>query len=387
MVLKRYIVDNMQEGMEKIKKELGSDAVILSSKEIKKKGLKGLFSKPKLEVVAAYDDKEISIQSGDTPVSRRRAPKQNISSAANAYAKNTAPANVPDNSDLEAKLTNIDSMLNNFLQRFESNYNDKFANYSKEVRAFASKMLENEVKEDITYKLADEVSDMVKKENIEEKTAIEKVVTNYLGEAKPFEFNKNGPTVIMFLGTTGVGKTTTLSKLATMFTMQQEKSVAIITTDTYKIASSEQLKIYSEILSVPLTVAYSNNEIPAAMESYKDKDVIFIDTGKCPDEAEYRESITKLIEITQPDNIYIVVSANTNYKFCMKTLSDYNYVKDYKFIVTKMDEAMSVGTLFNLRSLSAKPVTYLTYGQILTEDIREYSPEYILEKLLGNDDK
>lgn len=376
MILKRYIVADMQEGMEKIKKELGSDAVILSSKEIKKKGIKGWFSKPKLEVVAAYDEKEISIRSDNPP---RR--KTTMKAAAAAYKPNVPEQKV--SSDLETKITNIDNMLNTFLQRFESNYNDKFANYSKGVRAFASSLLENEVKEDIAYKLADEVCTAVKQGDIEEDEAVKNTVINYLGGKSEVELRKNGPTVIMFLGTTGVGKTTTLSKLATMYTMQQGKSVAIITTDTYKIASSEQLKIYSEILDVPLTVAYSNDEIPDTMEKYKDKDIIFIDTGKCPDETEYRNQITELIELTNPAEIYIVVSASTNYKFCAKTLNDYSYVKDYKFIITKMDEAMSVGTLFNLRSMSGKPVAYLTYGQVLTEDIREYTPEYVLEKMIG----
>lgn len=380
MILKRYIVSDMQEGMEKIKKELGSEAVILSSKQIKKKGIKGLFSKPKLEVVAAYDDKEISIQKSDiSPISARR--RATVKTAANAYKPSEpTPAAV---SELESKITNIDNMLNTFLKRFDNNYNDKFANYSKNVRAFASGLLENEVKEDIVYRLCDEVCAEVKNADIEEKAAIEKTVRNYLGEKSPVALKSGAPTVIMFIGTTGVGKTTTLSKMATLFAMQQGKDIAIITTDTYKIASSEQLKIYSEILEVPLFVAHSNADIPQQMERFKDKDIIFIDTGKCPDEQMYKNQITELIQMTSPDEIYLVVSASTNYRFCSKTLSDYSYVDDYKFIITKTDEAMSLGTLFNLRSLSPKKIAYLTCGQILTEDIDEYSADYVLEKLFS----
>lgn len=379
MILKRYIVSDMQEGMEKIKKELGSEAVILSSKQIKKKGIKGWFSKPKLEVVAAYDDKEISIHKSDAPpISAKR--RTTVTTAANAYKR---PEQQPAVSELESKITNIDNMLNTFLKRFDNNYNDKFANYSKGVRAFASTLLENEVKEDIVYKLCDEVCAAVKNGDIEEKEAIEKTVSDYLGDKSPVVLKKGAPTVIMFIGTTGVGKTTTLSKMATLFAMQQGKNIAIITTDTYKIASSEQLKIYSEILEVPLSVAHSNADIPGEMEKYKDKDIIFIDTGKCPDEQMYRKQICELIEMTKPDEIYLAVSASTNYRFCSKTLSDYSYVENYKFIITKTDEAMSLGTLFNLRSLSPKPIAYLTCGQILTEDIDEYSADYVLKKLFA----
>lgn len=373
MVLKRYIVNNMQEGIEKIKRELGSDAVILSSKEIKKKGIKGLFSKPKLEVVAAYDEKDrLEIKRTDAPMRRKPTPRPPIQ-------ENTASS---DMSNIEDKISNIDNMLNVFLQRFDSNnYNDKFANYSKGVRAFASKLLENEVKDEIICKLCDKITKRVITENIDESDAVNSVISDYLGSPEPIKLNPSKPTVVMFLGTTGVGKTTTLSKLATMFTMQHDKDIAIITVDTYKIASSEQLKVYSQILNVPLSVAYSDREVKEELEKYRDKDIVFIDTGKCPDEQEYRNNITQLIETAEPDDIYIVVSANTNYKFCAKILDDYSYVKDYKFTVTKMDEAMSCGTLFNLRSLSSKPFAYLTYGQVLTEDIREYSPKYILEKL------
>lgn len=373
MVLKRYIVNNMQEGIEKIKRELGSDAVILSSKEIKKKGIKGLFSKPKLEVVAAYDEKDrLEIKRTDTSMRRKTTVRPPVQ-------ENTAPS---DMSNIEDKISNIDNMLNVFLQRFDSNnYNDKFANYSKGVRAFASKLLENEVKDEIICKLCDKITKRVITENIDEADAVNSVISDYLGSSEPIKLNHSKPTVVMFLGTTGVGKTTTLSKLATMFTMQHDKDIAIITVDTYKIASSEQLKVYSQILNVPLSVAYSDQEVKEELEKYRDKDIVFIDTGKCPDEQEYRNNITQLIETAEPDDIYIVVSANTNYKFCAKILDDYSYVKDYKFTVTKMDEAMSCGTLFNLRSLSSKPFAYLTYGQVLTEDIREYSPEYILEKL------
>lgn len=375
MVLKRYIVDNMQEGMEKIKKELGSDAVILSSKELKKKGIRGWFSKPQIEIVAAYDEKDgLEIHKPNTPPIPRKRPVNNNIPA-------PQPARSADMNKLENKISNIDTMLNTFLQRFDDNYNDKFANYSKGVRNLASKLLENEVREDVAYKIADEVSNRVRQNQTEEQEAIRETVTDFIGEKSPIVLNDNRPTVVMFLGTTGVGKTTTLSKLATMFTMQEEKSVAIITVDTYKIASSEQLKVYSEILDVPLTVAYSNDEVREEIKKYADKDIIFIDTGKCPDETEYRNSIIELMEITQPDDIYIVVSASTNYKFCEKILDDYSYVKNYKFIVTKMDEAMCFGTIFNLRSLAKRPIAYLTYGQVLTEDIEEYSPQYVLDKL------
>jgi flagellar biosynthesis protein FlhF len=379
MVLKRYIVDNMQEGMEKIKKELGSDAVILSSKEIKKKGLKGLFSKPKMEIVAAYDDKdtiEINTPARANPYRTQKSGRSVPSASARTEYTGA------DMVKLESKISNIDNMLNTFLQRFnDDNYNDKFAGYSKEVRGFATKLLENEVREDIVYRLADQVGNVVRTENIDEEAAIEKVVSGFVGEKSPIVLKKRTPTIIMFLGTTGVGKTTTLSKLATMFTMQKEKQAAIITVDTYKIASSEQLRIYSDILNVPFTVAYSNEEANDAVKEYADKDIIFIDTGKCPDENEYRKNITELIGLVSPDEIYIVVSASTNYKFCAKIIDDYAYVEDFKFIVTKMDEAMCFGTIFNLRSVASKPIAYLTYGQVLTEDIREFTPEYILDSI------
>ncbi|MCX7714805.1 MAG: flagellar biosynthesis protein FlhF [Clostridia bacterium] len=372
MILKRYIVNDIQDGIEKAKKELGSEAVILSTKQIKQRGIKGLFSKPKLEVLVAYDSKqEIAIDSANLPSKKALEPKSK------RMYSNT------DMSDLENKISNIDNMLNTFLKRFDNNYSDKFASYSKDVRNFASKLLENEVKEEIVYKLADEISGLTKQENLEEAEAIKRVSEKFLGKEKAIVLKRNKPTVVLFLGITGVGKTTTLSKLATMFAVSKNKKVAIITTDTYKIASSEQLKVYSEILDVPLSIIYSTNEIDGEIQKYQDKDIIFIDTGKNPDESAYREGIREIISLANPDDIFMVLSAHTTYKSCVKILDSYNYVKNYKFIITKMDEAMSVGTIFNVRSLSNKPISYLTYGQVLTEDIQEYNPSRIVEELMG----
>lgn len=384
MILKTYIVNDMQEGMEQIKRELGMDAVILSTKEYKKKGIRGLFSKPKLEIVAAYDsDDRISIKSNRRTVSPSPRPAQTYQRTGSMGGGVSSDLEI---SAIENRLSKLDNTLNSFMKRIENNYADKFTAYSKEIRSFAGKLLDNDVREDIVYELADKVEAKVKNENADINDAIAGVVKNYLGEPQKIDTDKKNQ-IILFLGTTGVGKTTTLSKLTTDIVVNKHKKAAVMTTDIYKIASTEQLKVYSDILEVPFSVIYSDDEMEENIEKFGDCDIIFIDTGKSPDEEEYKNQVKKIISDIKPDEIYLVISANTNYKSCVKTLTGYSYVKDYKIIVTKMDEAVSSGILFNIRSLTDKPFSYLTYGQILTEDIKDFDADELIRDLLNTPGK
>jgi len=381
MILKRYIVDNMQEGIETVKKELGSEAVILNTKPIGKKGVLGLFKKSKIEILVAYDpNEEISINNSPVPNFAKEKKQKAIIAPTVSFQKEEQ---TPELYKLESKIANIDHTLNAFLNRMDNNFNDKFANYSKGIRSFASNLLENEVKEDLVYKLSDGASQAVMQENMEEVEAIKNTISHFFGKPKVIALKRNKPAVVLFVGITGVGKTTTLSKLATSFTVGKSKKVALITTDTYKIASSEQLKVYSEILNIPLSIVYSADELNKEIQKYQDKDIIFVDTGKCPDEAEYKKNIMDFIETANPDEIYIVINANMSYKSCANVLEYYNYIRSFKVIVTKLDEAMSLGALFNIRALSNKPISYVTDGQVLTENLEEFESKSVIDKLLG----
>ncbi|MCH5186385.1 MAG: hypothetical protein J1F64_09745 [Oscillospiraceae bacterium] len=208
MILRTYIVNDMQEGMEQIKRELGLDAVILSTKEYKKKGIKGWFSKPKLEIVAAYDpDDRISVKSRERrsaqPVQRKTASQRNTNGS--------GISSELEISAIENRLSKLDNTLSSFMQRIENNYSDKFTAYPKEIRSFAGKLLDSDVREEIVYELADRIQEKVRKNNTDVNEAVEEVVKDYLGEPKPIDPDKKNQ-VILFLGTTGVGKTTTLSK-------------------------------------------------------------------------------------------------------------------------------------------------------------------------------
>jgi len=376
MILKTYIVNDMQEGMAQIKKELGLDAVILSTKEYRKKGIKGWFSKPKLEIVAAYDDADrISIKPGRPSV------RQNTGRTPQTY-RGSGRADI-EISSIENRISKLDTTLSNFMQRIENNYSDKFAAYSKDIRSFAGVLLDNDVREEIVYELADKASELIRKNNTDAGDAIKKTVREYLGGPEKTDVSKRGPRVILFLGATGVGKTTTLSKIATDMVVNKHKKAAVMTTDIYKIASTEQLKVYADILEVPFSIVYSNDEIEENMQSFADRDVIFIDTGKSPDKEGYKEQIKDIIAQLSPDEIYMVISAGSNYKSCVETLDSYSYVNDYRIIITKMDEACSFGMLFNVRSVTNKPFAYLTYGQVLTEDIKDFDSNEITEEIMA----
>ena len=266
--------------------------IILNTKPVRKKGLR-VFSKAKIEVLVAYDE-----------VDKKKDPdkvipliKQKLIMSLSQIQKGSI--NKDDEiSSLKSKISNIDLMLNSILEKLDDEKDKKDS--QQQENGILSLLLAEDVKDDCVKKIAECINKLIKKEEMEKEQATKKVLENFLGKGKPIRLKRNQPTVILFLGTTGVGKTTTLAKLATMFVLQKNKKVSLITTDTYKMASSEQLKTYSEIMDIPLSITYSNEETKKEVEKYSDKDIIFIDTGKCPDEEVYQNTISQLIEDIKP---------------------------------------------------------------------------------------
>ena len=143
------------------------------------------------------------------------------------------------------------------------------------------------------------------------------------------------PTIVMFVGPTGVGKTTTLAKIAADYALNHQKDVGLITADTYRIAAVEQLRTYAEILGMPLNVVYSLNEINDIIESYREKDVIFIDTAgrSCRNKPHFNE-LKALVETIGADEIFLVLSATTSMNNCREIIDSYSFLGNYKLIFT-----------------------------------------------------
>jgi flagellar biosynthesis protein FlhF len=195
------------------------------------------------------------------------------------------------------------------------------------------------------------------------------------------------PKVVFFVGPTGVGKTTTIAKIASRFSVDERKKVALLTTDTYRIAAAEQLKTYANILGIPFTVLYSKEEMADILKEYQEYDYVLVDTAghSHHNESQRRtmaEFVSSLEGIAEKE-VFLVVSATTKYRDLTSVADTYREMGEYKLIFTKLDETSTLGSLLNLKLHTGAPLSYVTYGQNVPDDIEEFNPQKTVKQLLG----
>ena len=190
--------------------------------------------------------------------------------------------------------------------------------------------------------------------------------------------------VIALVGPTGVGKTTTLAKLAADFALQQNKKVGLVTADTYRIAAVDQLKTYSQIIDIPLQVAFSPQELETTIENYEsDYDLILVDTaGRSQNNDLHISELKGFIKKDIIDQIFLVLSATTKTEDMKKIIEVYNQLDFDKLIISKLDETNSLGVVFEALARAQKPISYVTVGQDVPEDIEVAENQKLIDDII-----
>ena len=190
--------------------------------------------------------------------------------------------------------------------------------------------------------------------------------------------------LVSFVGPTGVGKTTTIAKLASEQVLHHNRRVGLLTTDTYRIAAVEQLKTYANILNIPIETVFSPDGLKKAIKNLQDCDLIFMDTtGRNYQEEYFIEEIGKYLQGPLVQENYLVLSMTSKYSDLKRIVENFQSVPIDKIIMTKLDETLSYGSLVNLMYHYPYPVAYLTNGQNVPEDITKVSPDEIASLVLG----
>lgn len=254
------------------------------------------------------------------------------------------------------------------------------------------KMLENDVNEKCADSIIGDIENSLKKEsNIDSiLAAVYQKVILKLGEPHIITLQEDKPKVAFFIGPTGVGKTTTIAKIASKFKLEEHARVAFITSDTYRIAAVEQLNTYASIISCPVSVVYSADELEHCLEEYKDYDLILVDTAGRSHKAEGQmDELMELIERTRQKSdefdvdIYLTLSVTTKSKDLVSIVERYQDIKDWSVIFTKLDETCSLGNILNIRMITDAPLSYTTLGQNVPNDIEVIDKQALAKQLLG----
>lgn len=257
------------------------------------------------------------------------------------------------------------------------------------VRILYKTLLDNEVDEKYINQILDEIEKFLRPGNSLDvilSNVYQKLILRF-GQPETIKVNGKKPRVVFFVGPTGVGKTTTIAKIASKFKVNYNKNIAFITADTYRIAATDQLRTFANILDTPLSVIYTATELNSAVAEYEQADVIFVDTAGFSHKNEtQRNDMRALLAGLSPEyekSVYLVLSATTKYRDLISIIDSYKDIDDYKLIFTKLDETSSYGNLLNIKLYSDAGISYVTNGQNVPDDIEVFDTQKIVKQLLG----
>ena len=388
MLIKKFQANTNAEAIMLAMEELGKDAIIMSVKNINPRGIYKLFKKPTVEVTAAIDD---SITAEERR-QKEREKKQN--SIFNVTEEEKKEVKVDNTQQLEQKLDNLQNIIEKQIQEKPVKEVENKISDDKNLECLKliyNQMIDNEVDEVYANQIITEIEQNLKKDSPINQilSAIYQKIVLKLGPSKSMELEDGNTRFVFFIGPTGVGKTTTIAKIASSLVMEKKKKIAFVTSDTYRIAAVEQLRTYANILDVPMFVIYDAEEMKRLRDELQEYDVVLVDTaGRSHKNREQRDDIERLI-LSIPEEereIYLVLSVTTKYRDLLKITETYSQISNYRLVFTKLDETASLGNILNIRMATGADLSYATFGQNVPDDISRTNAQLIAKQLLGGNE-
>ena len=429
MTIKKYQGNSKEEAIALAKKELGQDAEIMNVDEKKSGGFLGIGKKSVFEVTAMIDEDTDSKQGNDSkphfdavadqdikvpPVSRSsdeeleetkrqfaelskifRENEQPKASPQNVPKPSTAPVNEPVRESTVAAKQPVSSPVNEAVEEVSDEVvrevpsKPRTSNNHKFVKTLYNTLLDNDVDEKYINQLLFDMEKVLKngnKVNFLISNVYQKMILK-MGQPATITPAKKGPKVIFFIGSTGVGKTTTVAKLAAKYKIEMKKEVALVTIDTYRIKAADQLGEYASIMKIPLSVIYEPSELSDKVEKLSGYDYIMVDTsGFSHKNNEMRSKSIELISSLDDKferEVYLLLSATTKYRDLKEIIDSYKEFTDFNMIFTKLDETVNLGNIFNCKLYSGNNLSYVTNGQNVPDDIEVVDTQKLVKQLLG----
>lgn len=387
MKVKKFTGKNIQEIYQNIKLDMGNDAVILHTKKQKTGGFFGFFTKEFYEVTAAVEefnyDEEESLNN-EEEVQNQVKPLEilNRQITMPEAEKHEQKEEEPESKSESQELTEMQKKMDEMMELLEN----KQTSFKGEFKKIYDYLLE----EDVEVRIAGKIVKKIEKKYYEGggqddiydllKTEIFRIIK----KPQPLDEKiKNKQKVIALVGPTGVGKTTTISKLAANYTIKDKKKVSLLTVDTYRIAAVEQLKTVGDIIGVPVEVVFTPQNLKNVIQENSDKDFIFIDTaGRNHKNTMQMSEIKAFLDAAQADDTFLVLSSGTKYKDMLDIIEKYQPLNVNKIIFTKLDETSNFGAILNIADKTKKRLSYFTTGQSVPDDIEVADQEKYFDFLM-----
>lgn len=413
MIVKKFLASTEEEAVLLAKAELGDNVTIMNTKKIEPHGFSRFFKKTSVEITAAVDDniheekkedipdfsklQQAIQQSQPAPDSKAAKKEADIEQLIRAKQvilddEDESVQRENDRVDIEQRLTNLQDLLEKQLNTKREEEKEEKEKVVDQKQAYLDlirkQLIDSEVEACYVEQIIEEIEG-----SLTNNTTLDNILANVyqkivlkIGTPHLIDLRTKRTKYIFFIGPTGVGKTTTIAKIASTMKLSKKTKVALITSDTYRIAAVEQLKTYANILGVPLKVIYSPEEMEKAKEELSDFDLVLVDTaGRSHNNHEQQEDIGNILR-TIPEGereVFLVLSATTKYRDLVNISKSYSEICKYNLIFTKLDETDTVGNIFNIHILTGAPLSYTTWGQNVPDDIGKIDAQKIAKQLLG----
>ncbi|MGE5397858.1 MAG: flagellar biosynthesis protein FlhF [Chitinophagales bacterium] len=393
MKIKRYVGNSFQEAMAKAKQEMGKDAIILYSRKFKEGGFMGLFGRLRFEITVAVDEEArttLDVRSISQNFEKENVNGVGVPSETAVVKEATEYAEVASaiHDSLLDEIRSVKDMMEDLQQKVGDKEKNKVS--SRSGLTLLKVLESNQVDEKLAMRIIKIVEQEMEKESCKEMTFAREVglqvVSDLIKKPKPIEIRGKRARVVVLVGPTGVGKTTTIAKLAANFTLLEKKKVALITIDTYRIAAVEQLKTYAEIIGIPLEIVFNPDDFKNGVKKLKNSDLILVDTaGRNPRNDEQVVELNRFMETVNPDEIILVLSAATRTEDLLEAYRRFSSGRIDKIIFTKLDETGTYGQILTVLQKTRSQLSYVTNGQNVPDDIEIPDQFKLARQILGDD--
>lgn len=345
----------MKEGLVKVKKELGMDAVILYTRRVRRRGLRGFFTPRQVEIIAGVDTVKGNSSANSAVLKKFNEKEREMSVMAREIE------------NLKSQISEI-STVADFNDSAESN--GKTVTKKKSSAYWRSYLEHHDLDPALLEEIFNEAEADASGPGRMSHARMAEILRRKAAGKVSCTSGCQSRTQI-FIGPTGVGKTTTLAKLAARLSLRDGENVGLITIDHYRIGAVDQLRTYSEIMDLPLEVVIKPRELFKVMVRLESCDRILVDTaGSSTGNREQIEDLATYIDMLQPADVHLVISATTRRQDVTYIADSFRQLKYNRLIVTKLDETNAYGTVLNSSYYTKMPLVYLTDGQRVPEDLK-----------------
>jgi flagellar biosynthesis protein FlhF len=417
MKVKKYMGPSMRDAMEKMKKDLGTGAVILGSRKISRGGILDFLGKEMFEVTATTEENilsgrkstamagtsagsRVSVTVGDDgPVaqsSKAEFPglvKGTLAGVkplpTSSFSSTPAESNSSERGKvllLQQELKDLRSAVGDMAEQIKY---QRMPSLPPVLKDIYKKLVDIELEEKIAGDLIQRIFARFSQNEYSRPEKVEKClieeISRMIKVARPTPVRDNSPLVIALTGPSGTGKTTSLAKLATNKKFYGGKKIAMVTADTYRVAATQQLGTFSEIADIPMEIVHSPRDIAKVLKRHRDKEVILVDTaGSSQFNEKMLSELKDLLQAADPDEVHLVLSVNTKPKDMAHAIKRFRTAKNMRLLLTKFDETLTFGSIVSVAQNSEMPVSFLTFGQEVPEDIEAADPVKIANLVVNN---